>query len=186
MSKKDKKDIKSEEEIEETGDESVNLEGLEEISLESKVEELQAEIDKLKDDNLRTVADFENIKKRLEKEKYQAIGYAHEEFARDLLPVIDAIELAANSNASEESDATELTGKIKEGVELTIDQFKKVFEKHGIELIDIEDGFNPHFHEAMMQVDSEEHKEGAIVQVFQKGYKIKDRVLRPTMVSIAK
>ena len=59
-------------------------------------------------------------------------------------------------------------------------------QKHGIELIDTANGFNPHFHDAVMQVESDDHEEGEIVQLLQKGYKIKDRVLRPAMVSIAK
>jgi len=129
------------------------------------------------------LAEFENIKKRLEKEKMQSIAYAHESFARDLLAVIDSLD---NANAAMDNIEEVNAEKIKEGIDLTVDQFKKIFEKNGIELVEIASGFDPNFHEAMMKVDSDEHNEGDIVQVFQKGYKIKDRVLRPAMVSIAK
>ena len=152
---------------------------------EAKIEALEAKIKELEEQRLRDLAEFENIKKRLEKEKQQAIAYAHEQFARDMLAVIDSLDNALSSiEGAENSD--EALAQIKEGIELTLEQFKKVFAKHGIELVDMEEGFNPHFHEAVMQVDSDEHESGEIVQVLQKGYKIKDRVLRPAMVSIAK
>jgi len=157
-------------------------------SLEEKIEELEGQNRELEEKYLRAVADFENIKKRLEREKMQAVSYANEEFARDLLPVIDSMDFAAESaeKIEENSGNDEYVKKIEEGIALTIEQFKKVMQKHGIELIDTKDGFNPHFHDAVMQVESEEHEEGEIVQLLQKGYKIKDRVLRPAMVSIAK
>lgn len=160
-------------------------EGVEE-SQETEVDPittLEARVAELEDLRLRDLAEFENIKKRVEKEKAQAIAYAHEQFARDLLSVIDSLDGAVDA-VSDVSD--ENVDKIKEGIDLTIGQFKKVFEKHGIELVTIDTGFDPNFHEAVMQVDSDSHDEGAIVQVFQKGYKIKERVLRPAMVSIAK
>jgi len=149
---------------------------------EDPIAVLKARVAELEDLRLRDLAEFENIKKRVEKEKQQAIAYAHEVFARDLLAVIDSLD-SAQANMGEESEA--VIENIKEGIDLTMDQFKKVFEKHGIELVNHKSGFDPNFHEAVMRVDSEEHKEGEIVQVFQKGYKIKDRVLRPAMVSIS-
>lgn len=159
----------------------------EESSVESsEIETLQAKVSELEDKYLRANAEFDNMKRRLEKEKSQAIAYAHEVFARDLLPVIDALEMAVLAGSNPEVDSAELLGKVKEGVELTIEQFKKAFEKHGIELVTIEGGFDPNFHEAVMQLESAEKEAGEILQVFQKGYKIKERVLRPAMVSIAK
>ena len=151
---------------------------------ESRIEELEEKIAQLEDQRLRDLAEFENIKKRMEKEKQQAIAYAHEQFARDLLAVIDSLDNATLS-VDESENSEEALAQIKEGIDLTLDQFKKVFAKHGIELVDMENGFDPHFHEAVMRVDSEEHESGEIVQVLQKGYKIKDRVLRPAMVSIS-
>ncbi len=157
-------------------------------SFEEKIEELEEKNKELEEKYLRAVAEFENIKKRLEREKMQAVSYANEEFARDLLPVIDSMDFAAESaeKIEENGNDNEYVKKIEEGIALTIEQFKKVMQKHGIELIDTKDGFNPHFHDAVMQVESDEHEEGEIVQLLQKGYKIKDRVLRPAMVSIAK
>ncbi len=154
--------------------------------LKKKIEELEAKNRELEDKYLRELADFENIKKRLEREKAQAVSYANEEFARDLLPVIDSMDFAADSAKKADAQDTEYADKLKEGINLTIEQFKKVMQKHGIELIDTDEGFNPHFHDAVMQVESEEHNEGEIVELLQKGYKIKDRVLRPAMVSVAK
>ncbi len=156
----------------------------EEQNDENIIEQLQEEIEKLKDENLREHADFENIKKRLEKEKYQAISYAHEGFARDLLPIVDALENALLSGASEEEN--EVIKKYKEGIELTLEQFKKCFEKHDIKAVSCEGEFDPNVHEALMKVESETVQSGHIVQTLQKGYTIKERVLRPAMVSIAK
>ena len=150
------------------------------------MEVLKQQLSECEDKYLREYAEFDNIKKRMEKEKYQAIGYAHEQFARDLLLVIDSLDNASISVENQEEVTPELFSKLKEGIELTISQFSKVFEKHGVELIPIEGDFDPSFHEAVMKVDSDSHKEGEIVQVLQKGYKIKDRLLRSAMVSIAK
>ncbi len=179
MSEKEDKKVEQEVELQDESELEEQVEVLEETNLK---EELEARIAELEDLRLRDLAEFENIKKRLEKEKTQSIAYSHEGFARDLLSVIDSLDSAnAMMNDDSELDAT----KIKEGIDLTVEQFKKIFQKHGIELVSIENEFDPNFHEAVMKVDSDE-KEGTIVQVFQKGYKIKDRILRPAMVSIAK
>ena len=184
MSRKKQNEVKENEEVK-------NVEKLEEsdcASLEEKIAELEEKNKELEEKYLRAVADFENIKKRLEREKIQAVSYANEEFARDLLSVIDSMDFAAESaeKIEENGNDNEYVKKIEEGIALTIEQFKKVMQKHGIELIDTASGFNPHFHDAVMQVESDDHEEGEIVQLLQKGYKIKDRVLRPAMVSIAK
>ncbi|MDD2383757.1 MAG: nucleotide exchange factor GrpE [Sulfurospirillaceae bacterium] len=157
-----------------------------EVEIVDEMALLQLKVSELEDKYLRANADFDNMKKRLEKEKMQAISYAHEIFARDLLPVIDSLEMAILSGSNIDVPSDELLGKVKEGLELTIEQFKKVFDKHGIVLVDSEGGFDPNFHEAVMQLESEEKKSGEILQVFQKGYKIKERILRPAMVSIVK
>ncbi|HIP59634.1 MAG TPA: nucleotide exchange factor GrpE [Campylobacterales bacterium] len=171
------KEIESEE-----VDENLEIEVEEEVEL-SPIEVLEEKVAELEDLRLRDLAEFENIKKRLEKEKMQSIAYAQESFAGDLLAVIDSLD---NANATMDNLEEVNAEKIKEGIDLTVDQFKKIFEKHGIELVDVENGFDPNFHEAVMKVDSPEHSEGEVVQVLQKGYKIKDRLLRSAMVSIAK
>ena len=173
------------EEVEETSDaccESVECE----VEVVDEVSLLNAKIEELEDKYLRANADFDNMKRRLEKEKMQAISYAHEVFARDLLPIIDSLEMAILSGSNVEVESTQLLEKVKEGLGLTIEQFRKAFEKHGIELVNIEGAFDPNFHEAVMQLESEEKGSGEILQVFQKGYKIKERILRPAMVSIVK
>jgi len=147
---------------------------------------LQLKIAELEDKFLRANADFDNMRRRMDKEKTQAIAYAHEVFARDLLPVIDSLEMAILSGSNAEVESATLLEKVKEGLNLTVEQFRKAFEKHGIELVDINGEFDPTIHEAVMQLESEEKNKGEILQVFQKGYKIKDRILRPAMVSIVK
>ena len=180
---KENEDNKQDQEIEsEEVDENLEIEVEEEVEL-NPIEVLEEKVAELEDLRLRDLAEFENIKKRLEKEKMQSIAYSQESFARDLLMVIDSLD---NANATMDNLQEVNVEKIKEGIDLTVDQFKKIFEKHGIELVDVEDGFDPNFHEAVMKVDSPEHSEGEIVQVLQKGYKIKDRLLRSAMVSIAK
>ena len=179
---KEEQELKSQASPEEESKESQQQKGEEE-----DIESLKEKIAELEDKYLREHADFENIKKRLEKEKAQAVAYANEQFARDLLSVIDSLDSAlALVNSEEEEPSVQMFNQLKEGIELTINQFAKVFEKHGVELISVDDGFDPNFHEAVMQVDSDKHKEGEIVQVLQKGYKMKDRLLRSAMVSIAK
>ena len=179
---KENEEKKTEQEIE-TEEVDENLEVETQVQEVDPLVVLQERVAELEDLRLRDLAEFENIKKRLEKEKMQSIAYSHEGFARDLLAVIDSLD---NANATMENLEEVSVEKIKEGIDLTVDQFKKIFEKHGIELVDIENGFDPNFHGAVMKVDSPEHGEGEVVQVLQKGYKIKDRLLRSAMVSIAK
>ncbi len=158
-----------------------------EMTADEKIAELEAKLKESEDKYFRVHADFENIKKRLEKEKYQAIDYASEKFAKDLLAPIDTLEMAlAAEETSKEVPSEELLSKLKEGVELTIKNFYSAFDKHDITIVDTDGEFDPNYHNAVMQVDSAEHEDGQIVQVMQKGYKFKDRLLRPAMVSICK
>lgn len=180
MSQENKEEI-----LEDVIEKSEELETeVKEETLEEKVARLEEELKQSEDKFLRVHADFENIKKRLEKEKYQAIDYASEKFAKDLLTPIDTLEMALNS-ANADVQAAELLGKLKEGIELTIKSFITAFEKHDISKIQTDGEFDPNFHNAVMQVDSAEHETGQIVAELQKGYKLKERLLRPSMVSIA-
>ncbi|MBS4234935.1 nucleotide exchange factor GrpE [Campylobacter vulpis] len=158
-------------------------EQVEENQLENETEEkdFEAEYNALKDQYLRANAEFENIKKRLEKEKINAMTYANEGFAKDLLDVLDALEAAVKVEANDE-----VSLKIKEGVQNTLDLFLKKLEKHGVKEIEAACEFNPNLHEAMFHLQSDEHQSGAVVQVLQKGYKLGERVIRPTKVSVAK
>ena len=153
-------------------------------SLEDVIARLEDELKQSEDKFLRVHADFENIKKRLEREKYQAIDYASEKFAKDLLTPLDTLEMALAS-ANVDLSAEELLPKLKEGIELTIKSFITTFEKHNITKVDTNCEFDPNVHNAVMQVDSPEHETGQIVSELQKGYMLKDRLLRPSMVSVA-
>jgi len=168
----------------------------EEVQEQTEVEE-SVEVDPLetalaeaadyKDKYLRAHADFENAKKRLEKDKMNAVSYANESFAKDILAVMDSFENALTSMESADAEnASEVLEKMKEGVNLTYDQLKKILEKNHIKEVECEGEFNPEVHQAIMQVESDAHETGDIVQVMQKGYMIKDRVLRPAMVSTCK
>jgi len=149
--------------------------------------ELKELVAEWEDKYLRTHADFENSKRLLAKDKAAAVSYANESFANDMLSVVDSFESAlATIEATESDESSEVLEKIKEGLELTYGQLSKMLEKNGIKAVETEGEFNPDVHQAIMQVDSEEVEAGNIVQVLQKGYTIKDRLLRPAMVSTAK
>ena len=151
---------------------------------EQALEACRKEAEEYKDKYLRAHADFDNMKKRLEKDKATAVAFANESFATDLLSVIDTFENALAT--IEQIAGDEAVEKIKEGMALTYEQLLKVLKKHGVEEIANEGIFDPHVHQVVQQVESEAHEKNEIVQVLQKGYKLKDRVLRPSMVSTKK
>ena len=164
------------EEVTETEEESVD-----------ELTQLKELVTEWEDKYLRTHADFENSKRLLAKDKAAAVSYANESFANDVLSVVDSFDSAlAMIDATEAEEGSEVLEKIKEGVNLTYTQLTKVLEKNGIKAVECEGEFNPDVHQAIMQVDSEEKEAGEIVQVLQKGYTIKERLLRPAMVSTAK
>ena len=162
-------------------EEKIEEQAKEELENETEEKDYEAEYNALKDQYLRANAEFENIKKRLEKEKINAMAYANEGFAKDLLDVLDALEAAVKVEANDE-----VSLKIKEGVQNTLDLFLKKLEKHGVKEIEAACEFDPNLHEAMFHLQSDEHQSGALVQVLQKGYKLGERVIRPTKVSVAK
>jgi len=165
---------------------TTETEGVDELhKCQEKVNELESKLKESEDKYLRVHAEFENIKKRLEKEKAQAIEYASEKFAKDLLSSLDTLDLALNSLKVKETDPHKLISQIEEGIELTKKNLLKTFEKHGIEEVST-DEFDPNIHDAVMQESSESHADGAIIEVLQKGYKFKERLLRPAMVKICK
>ncbi len=154
----------------------------------SELEEMKALVASWEDKFLRTHAGFENSKRLLAKDKAAAVAYANESFAKDMLSVVDSFESAlATIESTNNKDSNEdLLSKIKEGLNLTYSQLTKVLEKNGIKAIATEGEFDPDVHQAVLQEESEEHEAGQIVKVLQKGYTIKERVLRPAMVSTAK
>ena len=152
--------------------------------VEDEITTLQNEVATLQDKYARVHADFDNIKKRLEREKYQALEYANEKFAKDLIPVLDALDGAMKAKDMD-ADPETLLEKVTEGVDLTIKQFLTALEKHGVTPVNEDEPFDPNVHHAVQQVDSEDHESGQIVSTFQKGYKYKGRTLRDAMVVIA-
>ena len=152
----------------------------------SEIEKLREEVASWEDKFLRTHASFENSKRLLAKDKATAVAYANESFASDILSVIDSLDSALTMINIEELESNEFMKKMKEGITLVDEQLHKVLEKHNIKPVECNRVYDPNIHQAIMQVDSEKHNSGDIVQVLQKGYTIKDRVLRPAMVSTAK
>ena len=153
-------------------------------AVENEFDLLQAELAELKDKYARVHADFDNIKKRLEREKYTAVEYSNEKFAKDMIPVMDSLQGAMNS-ANGEADKAELFDKLKEVIELTHKQFITSLEKHGVTMVAHDEPFDPNIHNAVQAVDSEDVESGQIVQTFQTGYKYKNRPLREAMVIVA-
>jgi len=153
-------------------------------AVENELDLLQNELAELKDKYARVHADFDNIKKRLEREKYTAVEYANEKFAKDMIPVVDSLEMALKS-AEADAEPQELIEKLKEGIELTLKQFTTALEKHGVTMVSHEEPFDPNIHNAIQSVDHDEVESGQIVQTFQRGYKYKERPLREAMVVVA-
>ncbi|MDD2449597.1 MAG: nucleotide exchange factor GrpE [Sulfurimonas sp.] len=181
---------KSDEELDAVSEEETSIDTLNdeaEAEAEAVVNEfdlLQEELIALKDKYARVHADFDNIKKRLEREKYTALDYANEKFAKDLIPVMDSLQGALNS-ASADANKAELFDKLKEGIELTYKQLTTSLEKHGVTMVSHDEPFDPNIHNAVQSVPSEDVESGQIVQTFQTGYKYKERPLREAMVIVA-
>ena len=153
-------------------------------AVENEFDLLQTELIALKDKYARVHADFDNIKKRLEREKYTAVEYANEKFAKDMIPVLDALDGAMKSSEGD-ADKAELFDKLTEGIELTHKSFLTQLEKHGVSMVSHDEPFDPNIHNAIQAMDSEEVESGQIVQTFQTGYKYKNRPLREAMVIVA-
>lgn len=146
---------------------------------------LQAEVADLKDRLLRSVAETENVRRRAEKDKADASSYAVTGFARDMLNVSDNLRRALDSQPEEVPE--DLKGFV-EGVEMTERELLNTMERYGIKKVEPEVGekFDHKFHQAMFEVPTEEREPGSVMQVVAPGYVIKDRLLRPAMVGVAK
>ncbi len=138
------------------------------------------EATELRDAWLRAKAETENARRLAQNDIAKAHKYAIERFAQDLLAVKDALELTlATPNATTEA--------LKDGVGLTLKNLDAAFDKAKIEEINpLHEKYDPHRHQAMTMIDSDQYPPGAVVQVFQKGYLLNDRVLRPALVAVAK
>ena len=165
--------------------EQIVEEDTEELSEENVVAELQSEVAVLKDQLLRARAETENVRRRAEKDKQDASAYAVTGFARDMLNVSDNLRRALDSQPEDISDDLKA---FVEGVEMTERELLNTMERYGIKKVEPEVGekFDHKFHQAMFEVPTEEQAPGAVMQVVAPGYVIKDRLLRPAMVGVAK
>lgn len=175
-----KEELKEEKIVaDETPQEEVTEETTTELSNEEK---LQQEVEKLNDQVYRLSAEISNIQKRNAKERQDAAKYRSQSLAQNLLNVIDNLERAIAS-PSESEDAQNL----KKGIEMVYESFLYALKEEGIEEIDaLDQPFDPTLHHAVQTVPVEKGQEAdLVVQVYQKGYKLKDRVLRPAMVIVS-
>lgn len=144
----------------------------------------KAEASKNWDLYLRSQAEMENFRKRMQREKQDTAKFANENILREILPVVDNLERAL-THAKEQGDET--VQGLLEGIEMTLGQFDKALEKFGVQPIAaLGLPFNPAEHEAMGQVESTEHQPNTVAQQYQKGYRLHDRLLRPALVMVAK
>lgn len=145
--------------------------------LEEENMKLQNEVVAFKDKLLRTTAEYENFRKRTVKEKEGIYTDACSDVLKEVLPVLDNLERALSVEGSGED--------LRTGVEMTVRQFNDAFNKLGVEELAEEGEFDPNFHNAVMHVEDEQYGTNEIVEVFQKGYKRANKVLRHSMVKVA-
>lgn len=152
-------------------------------SEEQQLADALAEVDALKDRLLRSEAELENVRKRAERESDKARKYALEKFATDLIAVLDSLEMGVD--AAQKEGAT--LEAVREGSELTTKMFMDTLAKHGVKQLDpTGEKFNPEQHEAMVMQPSEEAEPNTVLETFQKGYVLNERVLRAARVVVAK
>jgi molecular chaperone GrpE len=147
------------------------------IKLEEENKKLQDEVDSFKDKLLRTAAEYENFRRRTAKEKEGIYVDACADVLKEVLPVLDNLERALSIDGSGED--------LRTGVEMTVRQFNDAFNKLGVEELSSEGNFDPNLHNAVMHIQDEDYGTNEIVEVFQKGYKKANRVLRHSMVKVA-
>ena len=150
-----------------------------------RIAALEAELGEAKDRLLRALAETENVRRRAERERTDALRYGAANFAKDLLSVADNLRRALDSAPAAPDEATK---NLLAGVAATERELLAVFERHGIRRVEPKPGdrFDPNQHEAMFEVPNTGRAAGSIVQVLQPGYMIQDRLLRPAMVGVAK
>ena len=176
--------------------EAQNEESQEDLQTEDKSEIIEPvvteaeEINDLKNQLLRTLADNENNRRRYEKEKEDLSAYIISNFAKEMLSVLDnlqrAIEVSSKIN-TEDDKIDKNTLDFIEGVKLTEKQLTSINEKFKITKVDsLNSKFDPNMHQAMFEIENDEEEEGTILQVIQDGFKIEDRLLRPALVGVSK
>jgi len=162
---------------------SVEESGVTEIQEEeeNKYEKLKKGFDEINDRYLRLYAEFENYRKRVNKEKEDLIKYGSETIVYELLPVVDNLEMALSHIPQDINDS------LLRGVRMTYHEMKKILGKFGLSEIEAHGkSFDPQYHHAMSQVERKDVEDRTVVEEFRKGYLFKDRVLRPALVSVSK
>lgn len=150
-------------------------------AVQGEATQLRAQVDELQNKLLRAQADFDNFRRRARQEKEEFAKYASQKLLEQLIPVFDNFERAVS--ASKENQDLDSLAK---GIDMIYRQMSQVLEQEGVKPIEaVGQPFNPEFHQAVMQVESEEHEEGIIVEELQKGYMLKEKVIRPSMVKVS-
>ena len=168
-------EVNSENTSENQNDESVEEDELDMIK--KKNAQLQEELDATKDRLLRLTAEYDNYRKRTTKEKQGIYSDAYVDVVKEILPIIDNLERAIAADGTLED--------LKKGVEMTMKGCQDAFAKLGIEEIDATGEFDPNFHNAVMHIEDENLGTNVVAEVFQKGYKKEDKIIRHTMVKVA-
>jgi molecular chaperone GrpE len=169
----------AEPETTETGLDSVEGPAVVDEAIQEELQNLQREISHFKELYLRKLADFDNYRKRQEREMVEFRRYANAELMRDCLPVLDNLERALAAPGGVESG-------LREGVELVLKQFRDVLDRHGLGEVDpIDQPFDPSLHEAIQRYEVSGVQEATVVQVLQKGYRLGERLIRPALVIVA-
>lgn len=149
---------------------------------EDEKDDVSAEIENLKASNLRLNAEFQNYRKRVEKEKADIYKFANEKLMMDILPVVDDFERAIESFVS-----IEVNDGFTSGIEMIKKSLDEFMKKNSVEAIDaVGKPFDPNFHHAVMSEDSGEFEEETVIAEFQKGYTLNGKVIRPSMVKVSK
>lgn len=147
---------------------------------------LEEQLASMKDQWLRSVAECENLRRRFEKEKEDALKYAATQFARDMIGITDFLEKAL-ANVADRDSLSDSVKSFIEGVEMTQKEMHNAFSRQGVKKVDPENiTFDPNLHQAMIEVENSDVEPGQIVDIMQHGYTMHDRLLRPSMVSVSK
>ncbi len=157
------------------------------IAAEARIAELEAQVAEMRDRYVRAYAETENVRKRSEREKADVSKYAVTGFARDMVAIADNLSRAIEAAGGSSEEQSPQMKSLLEGVVLTDQELKKALEKHGVRGIAAQgEQFDPHKHQAVMEQEDASVASGTVLQVFQEGYEIGDRVLRPSMVVVSK
>lgn len=151
-----------------------------EAELEKKIDEDKMLLAETTDKYLRALAELDNFRKRVAKDKEDFVKFAKADIVRDFLPVIDNLERALASSKDAKEAKT-----LCDGVKMVLKQFIEILKKQGVSEIECKGVFNPEFHHVVHREAGEGKEEGEITEVFQKGYMFEDKVMRPAMVKIA-